>query len=146
MNPDTIFSTANLVAVAGWLLLMIAPRNRWATLTAGTAIPIVLASVYLMLIAINLSGSRGGFSTLQGVAELFSNPWLLLAGWIHYLAFDLFVGAWVVRDSLQRRVPRLLVIPCLMLTFLFGPVGFLTYQVTRRLTAVPGHNSGIDGT
>ncbi len=89
-----------------------------------------------MLLVINWGGSRGGFSSLHGVAELFSNPWLLLAGWVHYLAFDLFVGTWEVRDSLERGVPRLLVVPCLLLTFMLGPVGFLTYHVTRRLTAV----------
>ena len=140
MNPESIFAAANLVAVAGWLLLLLAPRNRWASLAAGTVIPMTLATAYLLLLAVNWSGSRGGFSSLRAVAELFSNPWLLLAGWVHYLAFDLFVGTWEVRDSLQHGVPRLLVVPCLLLTFLFGPVGFLTYQVTRRLTAVSGHS------
>jgi hypothetical protein len=140
MSADASFATANIVAVAGWLLLIIAPRNRWAVLTAGTIIPATLAAIYIVLIAFNLSESRGGFSSLQSVAELFSNPWLLLAGWVHYLAFDLFVGTWEVRDSLQHGVPRLLVIPCLLLTFLFGPAGFLAYHVTRRLTAVPAHS------
>jgi hypothetical protein len=136
MSPDASFATANIVALAGWLLLIIAPRNRWALLTAGTVIPATLAAIYIVLIAFNLSGSAGGFSSLQGVAELFSNRWLLLAGWLHYLAFDLFVGTWEVRDSLEYGVPRLLVIPCLLLTFLFGPAGFLAYHLTRRLTAV----------
>jgi hypothetical protein len=136
MNPETIFATANLIAVVGWLLLLTAPRNRWATLAAGTVIPIVLAGAYLMLLLINWGGSRGGFSSLQGVAEFFSNPWLLLAGWVHYLAFDLFVGTWEVRDSLEHGVPRLLLVPCLLLTFMLGPAGFLTYHITRRVTAV----------
>jgi hypothetical protein len=136
MNPETIFTTANLIAVVGWLLLLTVPRQRWATLAAGTIIPICLAGAYLVLLVINWGGSRGGFSSLQGVAELFSNPWLLLAGWVHYLAFDLFVGTWEVRDSLEHGVPRLLVVPCLLLTFMLGPVGFLAYHATRRLTAV----------
>ena len=136
MNPETIFATANLVAVSGWLLLLIAPRNRWATIVAGTIIPIVLAATYLIVLVINWGGSRGGFSSLHDVAELFSNPWLLLAGWVHYLAFDLFVGTWEVRDSLEHGVPRLFVVPCLLLTFMLGPVGFLAYHSTRRLTAV----------
>jgi hypothetical protein len=139
MSAELVFATVNLVAVAGWLLLIIAPRTRWATLTAGTIIPLVLATVYVVVLAINWSGSRGGFSSLHDVAELFSNPWLLLAGWVHYLAFDLVVGSWEVRNSLEHGVPRLLVVPCLLLTFLFGPAGFLAYHVTRRLTAVPAH-------
>jgi hypothetical protein len=147
LNAETIFATANLMAVAGWLLLIVAPRNRWATQTAGTIIPITLAAVYLVLLAINWGGSRGGFSSLQDVAELFSNPWLLLAGWVHYLAFDLFVGTWEVRDSFENGLPRLLVVPCLLLTFLFGPLGFLAYHVTRRFTAVSARACTLpDGT
>jgi hypothetical protein len=136
MNPETVFATANLVAVAGWLLLLIAPRDRRAWLAAGTLIPLMLATAYLVLLAGNWGGSRGGFSSLRGVAELFSNPWLLLAGWLHYLAFDLFVGTWEARDAMDHGVPRLVVAVCLLLTFTFGPVGFLTYHAARRLTAV----------
>ena len=70
-----------------------------------------------------LPGSEGGFSSLDDVALLFSNPWMLLAGWIHYLAFDLLVGTWEARDSRDRGIPHLLLVPCLILTFLFGPPG-----------------------
>ena len=58
---------------------------------------------------------------------LFENPWLLLAGWAHYLAFDLFIGGWEVRDAQRRGIPHLLVVPALVLTFLFGPAGLLLY-------------------
>ena len=72
---------------------------------------------------------------------LFRNPWALLAGWTHYLAFDLFIGAWEVRDAQQRGVPHLLVVPALVLTFLLGPSGLLLYLTMRqfmgRLKAAP---------
>jgi Domain of unknown function (DUF4281) len=58
-------------------------------------------------------------------------PWLLLAGWVHYLCFDLLVGCWEVRDAHGRGVPHLLVMPCLFLTFMFGPAGWLLYQGVR---------------
>ena len=72
------------------------------------------------------------------VAKLFSNRWLLLAGWIHYLAFDLFIGAWEVRDAQDLGISHFIVIPCLLLTFLFGPAGLLLYFVIRvaRLRAL----------
>jgi hypothetical protein len=54
-----------------------------------------------------------------------------LAGWIHYLAFDLLVGIWEVRDSHERGVPHWLVIPCLFFTFMLGPIGFLLYCAVR---------------
>jgi hypothetical protein len=132
MTPEQIFSAANLVAVGGWLLLLAVPRHRWTTRLAGAIVPLVLATGYLTLLALHWGEARGGFSTLQGVAELFSNPWLLLAGWVHYLAFDLFVGTWEVNDAAARGVSRWLVAPCLILTFLFGPIGFLAYQAVRQ--------------
>jgi hypothetical protein len=75
--------------------------------------------------------SEGGFSSLPDVARLFMNPWLLLAGWIHYLAFDLLVGSWEARDARKHGINHLLVIPCLILTFMFGPAGWLLYRGVR---------------
>jgi hypothetical protein len=74
---------------------------------------------------------------------LFTDHWLVLAGWVHYLAFDLFIGSWQVRDARRNRVPFLLVLPCLLLTFLFGPIGLLLYLflagLKSRGKAWPGH-------
>lgn len=140
MNADRLFSIVNPLAALGWLLLLLVPRRRWATLVAGTAIPTLLAVVYLGLLALHWGEARGGFSTLQGVADLFANRWLLLAGWVHYLAFDLVVGTWETRDAMERGVSRWLLAPCLLATFLFGPVGFLAYQGvrrTRRIRQIP---------
>jgi hypothetical protein len=76
--------------------------------------------------------NAGGFSSLADVALLFQDPWALLAGWVHYLCFDLAVGTWEVRDAHRRGVPHGLLIPCLLFTFLFGPVGLLLYALVRR--------------
>ena len=132
MNPETIFSLCGQLALVGWISLLVAPRRRWsARVIAPFVIPLILAVIYLGLIASHWSGHRGGFGSLAGVSELFSDRWILLAGWIHYLAFDLFLGAWEVRDSTRAGVPHWLVVPCLILTFLFGPVGLLAYSVCR---------------
>jgi hypothetical protein len=77
--------------------------------------------------------SDGGFESLEPVARLFANRWLLLAGWVHYLAFDLFVGSWEVRDARSHNIPHWLVLPCLFLTFLFGPAGWLLYMAVRAV-------------
>ena len=78
----------------------------------GTA-SALLATVYVAIIATKSGEGTGGFSSLQDVSALFGNPWLLLAGWTHYLAFDLLVGAWEVRDARDRRIRHLLVLPLL---------------------------------
>jgi Domain of unknown function (DUF4281) len=131
MTPDQIFSIVNLIALCGWILLAALPGRRVAKVVAGAIVPALLAIVYIGIIAVQWNSSSGGFSTLRDVAMLFSNPWLLLAGWTHYLAFDLLIGNWEVRDARERAVPHLLVLPCLMLTFLFGPAGWLAYVTLR---------------
>jgi hypothetical protein len=133
MSPDHVFQIANLVAGAAWLMLAFAPRGRrLPQLIAGGAVPVLLAAAYAVIVAAQWSRSEGGFSTLADVAALFGNPWLLLAGWIHYLAFDLLIGAWEVGDARERGIPPLVVLPCLVLTFLFGPAGWLLYLGVRR--------------
>ena len=135
MSAEQIFSLCNPLAIAGWVLLIVAPRRHWAALIAGRVIPLLLASVYLVVIALNWAGSPGGFGSLPEVSVLFANPWLLLAGWIHDLAFDLFIGAWELRDAAERRISHWLLIPCLLLTFLFGPIGLLAYFALRSTRA-----------
>jgi hypothetical protein len=139
MSAEQIFSVANFVALCGWLLLVVLPGKKWVThLVSGAAIPAVLAALYIAIIATNLRGSEGGFSSLRDVALLFSNPWLLLAGWVHYLAFDLLIGSWEVRDARQRNVPHWCVVPCLVPTFLFGPAGWLLYLGVRSVAGRKG--------
>jgi hypothetical protein len=134
MSAETLFSAANFFALAGWLLLVFAPRWRWTDrLVLSGGFSLVLAVVYLVLLVLFFRSAEGGFGSLEQVGMLFREPFMLLAGWIHYLAFDLFVGSWEVRDARRRGLPHLLVIPCLGLTFLFGPVGLLAYSGVRAL-------------
>jgi hypothetical protein len=134
MSPNLVFSIANFVALCCWLMLAVLPGKKWvSSVVAGVAVPAVLAAVYTIIIALTFSGAEGGFSSLPDVARLFNNPWLLLAGWIHYLAFDLLVGSWEVRDARDRGISHILVLPCLILTFLFGPAGWLLYLGVRSL-------------
>jgi uncharacterized membrane protein YkvI len=130
MAPEQLFSIANLLAMVGWLLLLLLPRWRWTShIVLSGVIPLLLSVLYLVLIATTFGQAEGGFASLAEVAKLFRNDWVLLGGWVHYLAFDLFVGAWEVRDAQKHDVSHWLVIPCLLLTFLLGPIGFFLYNL-----------------
>jgi hypothetical protein len=128
---DQLFSICNLAVLPGWILLVVAPRWRWTQRIAAAVLPLALAALYLTLVILYFRKSGGGFGSLAQVSKLFENPYLLLAGWIHYLAFDLFTGSWQVRDSERLRIAHAYVVPCLLLTFLFGPVGLLTWFLIR---------------
>lgn len=136
MKAEQIFSIANLIALLGWLLLIIAPR--WIVtrkIVLSGVIPLLLSAAYLILIILFFGKSEGGFGSLADVMKLFTNEWSVLAGWIHYLAFDLFVGTWEVKDAQARRISHWFVIPCLFLTFMLGPIGFLLYSILRLFWA-----------
>ena len=134
MTAESAFSLLNTIALAGWILLAVLPGRRWVTdIVTSVAIPALFAVVYVALIVSTFGQAEGGFSSLAGVASLFREPWVLLAGWVHYLAFDMLIGNWEVRDSRARGIPHLLVVPCLVLTFLFGPAGWLLYTGVRTL-------------
>ncbi|SNC59642.1 protein of unknown function [Hymenobacter gelipurpurascens] len=139
LTPDLLFSLANFVAMLGWALLLLAPRWRGTRqVVLSGALPLVLAVAYTLLIGSHYLGphtSEGGFSSLAEVAALFRSPWALLAGWVHYLCFDMSIGIWETLDARRRGVPHLLLVPCLLLTFLFGPVGLLLYSLVRRFYA-----------
>jgi Domain of unknown function (DUF4281) len=131
MAAEQLFAMCNFIVLPGWLLLVVAPRWRWTQRIAAVALPLALAAVYLTLLILHFHKGEGGFGSLAEVSKLFENPHLLLAGWIHYLAFDLFTGAWQVRDSERLRIAHAYVVPCLLLTFLFGPAGLLTWFLIR---------------
>jgi hypothetical protein len=132
MTPEQVFSMANAIAVLCWILLAVLPGPRWVTaIVTGTAMPVSFALLYVAIVAAVFGGAQGSYATLAGVRQLFMNPWLLVAGWVHYLAFDLLIGTWEVRDAREQQIPHLLVVPCLALTLMFGPAGWLLYRIVR---------------
>jgi hypothetical protein len=136
LDPDLMFSIANSAALAGWLALALAPAStRWGPMArrgAGRVLPAALAVLYVALLAVHWRG-EGGFGSLAEVRALFAVPGALVAGWVHYLAFDLFVGGWIAERAVARGWPHALVLPILLLTFLFGPAGLLAYAVLRAV-------------
>lgn len=134
MTPDALFQLANPLALAGWLILLASPWiPRWSDRISGLVIPAALSLGYTAVILVHWSGAEGGFDSLANVERLFENRWLLLAGWVHFLAFDLFIGAWEVRKGREANIPFLFIIPCLALTFLFGPAGLIAFLALRAV-------------
>ena len=136
IDPTMAYDVAGKLVMLGWLGLIIslfAERARPAAQAAARLIiPALLAIAYGLLI---WSGFReapdGGFGSIAEIRALFASDSALVAGWLHYLAFDLFVGSWIVADGLRRRIPTLLILPCLPLTLLFGPLGLLLFILLR---------------
>lgn len=137
MDDETLFTAANLLVQLGWLLLVFVPKWKYTRqVVLGGVVPIILSALYMYLILASWSDlDFSAFGSLAGLTAAFSNPSLVLVGWIHYLAFDLWVGTWEVRDAQDKGIPHLLVVPCLFFTLMLGPIGFLMYRLLRLIYA-----------
>ena len=129
MTADTAFQWLNLVVMPWWILFLVAPRSALALRVASHGgIFLALGCTYAVLLVSALStGPQGGFG-YEGIRAALSAPVGFLAGWTHYLVFDLFVGAWIVRESRRIDVgPRVF----LFFTLMVGPVGLGSFLVRR---------------
>ena len=138
MTLDGIFSAASMLTMVCWLGLTVSPWVRWVP---RVVVPIGIASLfglaYLALIIGAPGWEHGGFGSLDAVTSLFADKRMLLAGWLHYLSFDLFVGAWIVREAERQQISHWLIVPNLWLTFMLGPVGLLLFLIIRQLRRAP---------
>ena len=136
LSPDTIFSLGNQIALFGWVVLIFLPRRfRLVFWIPQSAIPLILGLAYAMLIMTSFGSTDGDFSSIEGVRRLFQSDHALTAGWLHYLAFDLFVGCWIARQSDKARIPRVIQAVFLVATFMFGPIGLVLFFITRGAMA-----------
>ena len=137
MPPETLFAFANPLAMIGWLVLGAAPlAPRSADVLAGFVIPGVLCLGYSVVMMVHFADAPGGFQSLGAVQALFTDADVALPGWAHFLAFDLFIGGWVVRDARQRRIEHWVILPILAFVFLVGPAGLLAYMTLVLLWRV----------
>lgn len=136
LDPDLAFRIGSTAVLPAWLALALSPPSRrwtaWVWRLTGQVLPLALGVLYVVLLAGHWGGP-GGFGSLQQVQLLFSRPGPLAAGWLHYLAFDLFVGTCIARHAATAGIAHGWVLPCLLLTFLFGPAGLLLYALVVTL-------------
>jgi Domain of unknown function (DUF4281) len=134
---ETVFSIVNTTALIAWIVLLLAVwrDNDWLRdQVLGRFVPLAFAAIYTALIVLFFGRGGGGFDSLANVKMLFTFDWLVLAGWVHYLAFDLFVGTWIARQVMRQGLSRWWLIGLLPLTFMFGPIGLLAFEAVKLVT------------
>ena len=137
MGPAQIFSIVSTIAALQWVLLIIFPKwkvTQW--LINYPVVPLLLSVIYCVYITGFFSIRGGGFNSIQEVRRLFADDGVLLAGWVHYLAFDLLIGFSIIKSAQEKAISHWMGIPCLVLTFMFGPCGFLLYQAIQKIKTV----------
>lgn len=138
MDYEKLFSIINLLVLPGWALLIFLPRAGLTKRVVHSILyPVIFGVIYVTALGAGLffgaAAEGGGFFSAADVSTAFSHPNGVIIGWSHYLIFDLFIGAWIGRDAARHTLPHLLVAPCLLGTFMFGPTGLLLYVLLRAV-------------
>lgn len=145
MNFDTLYFLIHLPVLPGWALLFLAPRHPMTRRFVHSGlIPLGMAAIYAIFlfcgVFLGFSAPEAGMNSLPAVMALFSHPVGTLTGWSHFLAFDLFVGAWIARDAARLGFGHAGTLPALVLALMFGPLG-LAWHLLRRM--IRGHGLSL---
>ena len=137
LTSENIYLIANWGVIPFWLLLIFFPHNKITSfLTQSIIAPILLAIgysylAYSLYLEGNIFDSFELYSGLDGLYSIFANEVILLVFWLHFLSISLFAGAWIVRDSRKFLIPKIIIIPSLILTYFTGPIGLVFYWFIR---------------
>ena len=133
VSDELIFTLVNNSVLPAWALLWFLPRHAITRRVVHSGLyACVLGVIYAVLLFGDHPGPQGSnFFTLEGVTRIFTTPHTIMACWVHYLIFDLFVGAWIGRDCERLAMRPWTALPSQVLTLLFGPVGLLSWVLVR---------------
>jgi len=134
ITTENIFNGLNLLVLLGWIPLFIFPYSRFTKkLIDGLYLPFILCAFYIYFLSQTKGLFSADFSSIAGILDLFRNSTeeSAAAGWIHYLAFDYFVGCWIVNHSIKKGIPYIVFISPLICTLFAGPFGLLLFLVLR---------------
>lgn len=133
MDVELLFKIVNASVLPAWFLLVVLPHSFITRAIVHSYLyPFVLGVVYAAIIIPGMFSDGGG--GMDSVAHLqigFQNGLILVGAWIHYLIFDLFIGAWQVRDARKIGIPHWQIVPALVATLFLGPVGLMLYLLIR---------------
>ena len=128
MTASLVFQIVNSIVLPAWLILIFFPGKSWRNQVIY-GFSMLMALVYIVYVIKGLGNmDMQSFNSLEGVTSMFTSEEAVLTGWVHYLVFDLLIGNWILTRSRKNEIPHLLVVPCLLLCFMFGPAGYLLYQ------------------
>lgn len=136
MTPSEVFSYAGMIVMPMWILMIFLPKWKATRfLIDYKIVPLLLSLIYAIYIikGILILGGMMDFGSLQSVMQLFTEENAVLAGWVHYLAFDLLIGMWMLNQNKKIGIHQVLMAPCLVGTFMFGPVGFLLFMIMKTI-------------
>ena len=141
-TPETLYFWLNLGVLPFWLTLVFFPQSNLCRYLVTSIFPIfILSGAYIFVIyksflnSYDFVGNFNLYIGIENLASLFDEESFLLLFWIHFIAINLFVGGWIVKDSQKFLINKILLIFPLVITYLIGPLGILIYWFIRIFKA-----------
>jgi len=136
MLYETIFNIFNSGILLFWMLLLFFPEQSITQkVIAYPWVPLVIAFGYIYFMGMTSGTFSADLTSLNGLTKMFqnANPQGVAAGWLHYLAFDFWVGCWMLKNSQEKGVKHLWMLVPMLFTFMLGPVGIIIYTLVLLL-------------
>ena len=141
-SSEMIYLWLNLGVLPFWFILLFFPNSKICGLFVTSIVPyLIFGSIYIYLIYYFYISDYNfilNFNLYLGLDELkilFSNNSFLLIFWVHFVAINLFCGAWIVNDSKKLIISKVIIFLPLILTYFIGPVGIFFYWLIRIVYA-----------
>ena len=135
---EMLYFWANFGILPFWLILIFFPNSNLSKYFVTSIFPILLLSgTYIFILyksylsSYNFIDNFNLYLGFEELSDLFSNKSFLITFWIHFIAMNLFVGGWIVKDSQRLIINKILIILPLIFTYLIGPIGLLLYWLIR---------------
>jgi membrane protein insertase Oxa1/YidC/SpoIIIJ len=132
MDAQLSFQLLNLLALVFWIVLLFFHGRKIYRLLISSGFAFILFGlIYLVLFITQFTFDFEAFTSIENMSSLYKNPWIILLGWVHYLAFDLLAGVWIRNDAKKSAIGKVVIVPSLIFTFMTGPFGLLIYLLIK---------------
>ena len=135
---ETLYMWINIGVLPFWFILIVFPQSHLSRIFVTSIFPFfILSGVYIFilyksyLIGYDFDGNFSLYLGLSELSRLFEDHLYIMIFWTHFIAINLFIGGWIVKDSQKFSINKVLMAVPLILTYLIGPIGLFLYWIIR---------------
>ena len=135
---ETLYMWINIGVLPFWFILIVFPQSHLSRIFVTSIFPFfILSGVYIFilyksyLIGYDFDGNFSLYLGLSELSRLFEDHLYIMIFWTHFVAINLFIGSWIVRDSQKFSINKVLMAVPLIVTYLIGPIGLFLYWIIR---------------
>ena len=135
---ETLYMWINLGVLPFWFILIVFPQSHLSRIFVTSIFPFfILSGVYVVilyksyLIGYDFDGNFSLYLGLSELSRLFEDHLYIMIFWTHFIAINLFIGGWIVKDSQKFSINKVLMAVPLIVTYLICPICLFFYWIIR---------------